>query len=104
MFVLFLCNLYRLLYTIFKYYASPRLKKIYRCDITATVSLMSYLGIFCKFSRGLFYIYTHACVFAGGGATKSLRLCQSGKKESFSYGKNYKVLCKSVRFSLTVTF
>ena len=67
MFVLFLCNLYRLLYTIFKYYASPRLKKIYRCDITATVSLMSYLGIFCKFSRGLFYIYMHACVFVGGG-------------------------------------
>ena len=55
MFVLFLCNLYRLLYTTFKYYASPRLKKIYRCDITATVSLMS-------------YIYMHACVFAGAGA------------------------------------
>ena len=92
MFVLFLCNLYRLLYTTFKYYASPRLKKIYRCDITATVSLMSYLGIFCKFSRGLFYIYMPACVFAGGGACiMHMRLGQPSK-ESFSYGKIYKNL------------
>ena len=88
MFVLFLCNLYRLLYTIFKYYASPRLKKIYRCDITATVSLMSYLGIFCKFSRGLFYIYIcmHA-FFAGRVCYKVKDFDSLAKKNAFSLKK-----------------
>ena len=65
---------------------------------------MIHLGIFGKYLRGLFYIYMPACVFGGGGSTKSLDFDSLSEKNAFPKGKNYKVLCKSYRFSLTVTF
>jgi len=51
---------------------------------------MSYLGIFGKYLRGLFYIYTHACVFAGGGLQSLLDFDSLAKKNAFSLKKTTK--------------
>jgi len=46
---------------------------------------MIHLGIFCKFSRGLIYIYVPACVFWGGGLQSLIDFDSLAKKYSFLY-------------------